>query len=293
MFGAGTAAQFDPPVDELVDCHAVSCAQRSTCNRRILAALNAINPAIADRMSRQNDLNHHLREIQVATQDRLRSFWAPTCETLLADEQPKSSAAWSAIKRFFGRTAAPVTSHRALPLLARPFSDPDAWRELLSDRWAGWQSLHDRRLSRIELHIVDVSLAGYVRACSDQGMVLGRIEEGALILQRSEGLSARTRLKLWMSAPHFRDLEGVVLRETDPGVEVIAGLVWLSRALELPGSVPASDYGCFDRDLQEDRADKRMNLLQNKLDETAKELEALKKQVDEMRRTTGGGGTRR
>ena len=53
--------------------------------------------------------------------------------------------------------------------------------------------------------------------------------------------------------PRSRDLEGVVLLEVRPGEVLVAGLVWLSRALKFDWTVPPSGYFCQDRDLEEQR----------------------------------------
>jgi len=45
----------------------------------------------------------------------------------------------------------------------------------------------------------------------------------------------------------------VVLLEVRPGKVVVAGLVWMSRAVGFPWTTPASSYFCQDRDLEERR----------------------------------------
>ena len=93
-----------------------------------------------------------------------------------------------------------------------------------------------------------------MKACSDQGMVLGRVRDGYLEFPRLDFSDLAYSVQLWMSsAPRSRDLEGVILLGVRPSEVVVAGLVWLSRAVRFDWSTPASSYFCQDRDLEERR----------------------------------------
>jgi hypothetical protein len=236
--------------EALIDCHDVDCFQRAECNRRILAALSQIKASASETRSYQSPAitARHI-EIQLARQDRLRSFLAPECQPT----SPKTSN---------GRVSSGPSEHSKRttngtwrkPIFARPIDLDDGARKWLQGRWDGWLHFHDGRSVRLWFQITDIEFEGYVKACSDQGMVMGRVtDDGVLQLPRPESLAFGSRILLWRSPPHYYDLEGIVVLEIEPRQELDSGLVWLSRALSLADFPLPTDYPCQDKEILDRR----------------------------------------
>jgi hypothetical protein len=114
------------------------------------------------------------------------------------------------------------------------------------------------RPSPVSFHIISVGgpdgLQPLVQACSDQGMVFGRLRGGYVELPRADSSAGAYSIRLWRSvAPRSRDLEGVALLDVRPGEALVAGVISLSRSIKFDWTAPPSSYFCQDRDLEEQR----------------------------------------
>jgi hypothetical protein len=159
--------------------------------------------------------------------------------------------------------------------------------KLFVGRWEGWQTLFGGKPSPVSFHIISVAENVFVKACSDRGMIFGRLtEEGYLELPRFDSVGLAYSIRLWRSsAPRSRDLEGVALLEVRPSELLVAGLVWLSRALRFDWTTPPSSYFCQDRDLEEQRRYFREEKERMKSEETWKqEFIELKGQIQHLMR---------
>jgi hypothetical protein len=223
--------------EELMDCRAVDCFQRAACNRRVLAALHALKTTFSEHRAFQSPaVTAREIAIQRERQERLRSFWAPECKPI-SSKPGASSQTWSP------------------PLFSRPIdlNDVEGRNRMLS-RWDGWVTFHNDRSVRLWFLITEMTIGGYVKACSNRGMVMGSVTEtGLLQLPWSEALGFDARILLWRSPPYYDDMEGVLLVETEPGREFDSGLVWLSRKLTRADSILPTDYPCQDKEILDRR----------------------------------------
>lgn len=265
----GSGVVRERPVDgELLDCRAVDCFQRATCNRRVLGALTRIKTTASEVPANQSpDVTHRHITAQIERQERLRTFVAPECRPpssvcgLLA---PSLASACRAVGRFLADAAArakpPASPAWPLPASAKIDLDVQEQRDWLSGQWEGWLFYDDNRAVPLWLRLARLPAlplrAGHIKACSDHGMVLGLLKGGVLELPRRESLAFGSRIRLWRGAPHHDDLEGVVLLEVEPGREIQTGLVWLSRVLTpapVWDLVLPTDYPCQDKELLDTR----------------------------------------
>ncbi len=217
---------------------------------RILAALIQIKASASETRSYQSPAitAKHI-EIQLTRQERLRTFLAPECQPT-SSKAPNGSVS-SSPSEHSKRT---TNGTWPKPIFARPIDLDAGARKWLQGRWDGWLHFHDGRSVRLWFQITDVEFEGYVKACSDQGMVMGGVtDDGVLQLPRPESLAFGSRILLWKSPPHYYDLEGVVVLEMEPGQELDSGLVWLSRALSLADFPLPSDYPCQDKEILDRR----------------------------------------
>jgi len=247
---------------ELMDCREVDCFQRAECNRRVLAALHSLKTTVSEHRAYQSPATTTKQiMIQRERQERLQSFWAPECKpTASPAERHRLSlaTAWEGFSRLFtgpSKGSAQATNHTwSPPALARPILLDEEGRTRLLARWDGWLSFHDDRSVRLWFQIIEARFGGYVKACSDQGMVMGRVtDEGVLDLPRREAFGSESRILLWRSPPYADDLEGVLIIETEPGRAFDSGLVWLSRALTRANPVLPTDYPCQDKEILDRR----------------------------------------
>ena len=89
-------------------------------------------------------------------------------------------------------------------------------------------------------------------------MVFGVLRGGFLDVPgpRSSGISYGMRL--WRGGPpRYRELEGVALLDLRPNQEMVAGLVWLTRAQKRLGSLNPAGYFCEDRELEDERTGRK------------------------------------
>jgi len=155
-----------------------------------------------------------------------------------------------------------------LPAFTREIDLDEEGIRRLKGRWDGWiHFYHARSPVPLWVQVTEVLSAplfdggvqglGYVRACTDQGLVMGRVEKtGILHLPRPEALALGSRILLWRSPPDYDDLEGVVLLEIEAGEWLERGLVWLSRALNSASSAdfaPPTDYACQSKEILDRR----------------------------------------
>ncbi|MGH7411326.1 MAG: hypothetical protein ACREJ6_09775 [Candidatus Methylomirabilis sp.] len=240
-----------------MNCNEVILKDRCACNERILLALTRSRPIVFDPTEGGNtgEANAAIA-IQQERQHRLRTFHAPICASESTPARlplaPQHTGAWldrKAIEdnlRPLGTNAIDVEAKEGDDGWVRPDT-------LLLGRWEGWQTLFGAKPSPISLHVISVDGPGpFVTACSDQGMVFARVKGGYVEFPRSDFSDLAYSIRLWRSGPpRSRDLEGVALLEVRPGKVVVAGLVWLSRAVRFDWSTPPSSYFCQDRDLEE------------------------------------------
>ena len=124
---------------------------------------------------------------------------------------------------------------------------------LLPGRWEGWQTLPDGKPTRVFFHISEIDQT-FVKACSSHGMVFGVLRGGFLEFPGPQSSGIAYTFRLWRSGPPtFRDLEGVALLELRPNEELVAGLVWLTRAQRLFSSFMPTGYHCEDLELEDQR----------------------------------------
>ena len=242
-FATGEAAQ-----DSLVNCNEVSVPERCACNHRILRALTNIKTGVLDaELISGAPATADPVAIQQEQQHRLRTFHAPDCE--------KSTPAQLPIPERH-------TTRRSLGWLIEDYAplrtqsiEAAAAETLLVGRWEGWQTLFGGKPSPVSFHVLRVGAQGFfVKACSDQGMVIARLKDGYLELPRSDSSAGAYSIRLWRSGkPNPQDLEGVALLEVRPGETLVAGLVWLSRTVRFDWTSPPSSYFCQDLDLEEHR----------------------------------------
>jgi hypothetical protein len=260
-FGTSEAAP-----DVQVNCNEVMAEDRCACNERVLLALTTMRRIVPDPNSFANvgEINTAIA-IQQEQRNRLRTFHAPGCEGPASpDNLPL--AAPHITGRPYGGWA--IDNHLK-PLRTEVIDDSNdgkliVARKLLVGRWEGWQTLFGGKPTPVSFHVISVGTpltklqaqqpGRFVKACSDQGMVFGRLRAGYMELPRADSSGAAYSVRLWKSvAPRSRDLEGVILLEVRPGEVLVAGLVSLSRAPKFDWTGPPSNYFCQDRDLEEQR----------------------------------------
>jgi hypothetical protein len=250
--------------ESLVNCNEVMLEDRCACNERILRALGQSRAVVVDPTAGGNPGETHAAiTMQQLRQQRLRTFYAPDCKNASSPERLPLSEPHTTDRRH----GSAIEKHLQ-PILTNTIdgsnhSELIVARKLLVGRWEGWQTLFGGRPSSIFFHVISVGNplplqplqpAPFVKACSDQGMVFGRLRDGYVELPRSDSSGGAYSIRLWRSsAPHSRDLEGVVLLEVRPGEVLVAGLVSLSRSVKFDWTVPPSSYFCQDRDLEEQR----------------------------------------
>ena len=283
-FGTSEAAQ-----DPLVNCNEVILEDRCACNERVLRALTQSRPMFLDPTEGGNPGEADAAiSIQQARQHRLRTFYAPACKGWSSSEllpvAEQHTGGWldretieSHLKPLGAKT---IDVH---PRDGVEYIGPDI---LLPGRWEGWQTLFGGKPSPVSFHVILVDGKGpFVKACSDQGMVFARVKDGYLELPRSDSFGLAYSIRLWRSrAPHSQDLEGIVLLEVRPGKVLVAGLVWLSRAVKLDWSTPPSSYFCQDRDLEERKKIFREAQERKREEEGTLPLIQLEKRVQQLRR---------
>jgi hypothetical protein len=268
--------------DQIVNCNEVHFEDRCGCNAAVLRALAQVKAAVPDpSQGGGTGANAHTQVvIQQERRFQLQTFIAPDCNW---HSSPASLPVPSGSSTGYG---ANVSGSRLRPIGARRLDEPD-WFDgelrpgdpvllLKFGRWEGWQSTAEGKATPIFLHVLDVRGSGsdkshYVSACSDQGLVVGRVKDGVLEFARSESPAFSYSVKLWKSGPpYYRDLEGVALLRIRPTQDVVAGLVWLSRSPKLDGMTLPARYSCQDRSIEDER-------LRNELDAIKQELEMLKR----------------
>jgi len=248
-----------------VNCNEVMAEDRCACNDRVLLALTTMRRIVPDPNAYANvaEVNTAIA-LQQEQRNRLRTFYAPGCDGPASpDNLPL--AAPHVTGRPYGGWA--IDNHLK-PLLAEAIDDSNdklnVARKLLVGRWEGWQTLFGGKPTPVSFHVISVgtpllklqaqSPGRFVKACSDQGMVFGRLRDGYMELPRADSSGSAYSIRLWKSiAPRSRDLEGVILLEVRPGEVLVAGLVSLSRAPKFDWTGPPSNYFCQDRDLEEQR----------------------------------------
>jgi len=252
-FGTSEADQ-----DSLVNCNEVMLEDRCACNERVLHALTTIRPGTPDPQESGSAVEVHAKiAIQQVRQQRLRTFFAPNCGHPSSPDQlpllePHTTS----------RIHEEVIVPNLRPVGVMNLSATDD--KLLVGRWEGWLTMFGGKATPVSYHVIVVGkpiplrppeAEPFVKACSDQGAVFGRIrEEGYLELSRIDYSGLAFSIRLWRSsAPRSRDLEGVTLLEVRPGETIVAGLIWLSRPVKFDWTTPPSSYFCQDRDLEEQR----------------------------------------
>jgi hypothetical protein len=247
---------------QVLDCHAVDCSRRATCNRNVLKALGDLNIGYQERLREGSGL-HKAIAIMQYRQELLRSFYYDEdCASAPKDgpEPSKAPGFWASVsqrwERFrsglYGGTqylgAAPPLSQ---PLYANTCGSADdcpkedvaraeETRMWLAGRWTGWQGSPDNRTRRASFNVIRVS-GRHVKACSDQGMVGGTIEpDGSLELPRVSALDADYRFKLWRMRGE-EELRGTALLAQDRGRDMVTGPVWLQKTLEAGDAAPVPD----------------------------------------------------
>lgn len=242
-----------------MNCNEVVLEDRCACNERILRALGQSRALVVDPTAGGNPGEAQAAiTMQQLRQQRLRTFYAPDCKNASSPERLPLSQPHTTDRRH----GSAIEKHLQ-PILTNTIdgsnhSELIVARKLLVGRWEGWQTLFGGRPSSISFHVISVDgpekLQPLVQACSDQGMVFGRLRGGYVELPRSDSFGGAYSIRLWRSsAPHSRDLEGVVLLEVRPGEVLVAGLVSLSRSVKFDWTAPPSSYFCQDRDLEEQR----------------------------------------
>jgi len=257
-FGTGEAAQ-----DPLVNCNEVMSEDRCACNERILRALTQDRPVFIDPTEGGNPGEARTAiAMQQLRQQRLRTFHAPDCEKASSPERLPLSESHTTDRRYGGAIENHLQPLRTDLIDSSTEATQVVARKLLVGRWEGWQTLFGGKPKPVSFHVISVGDSPphavqpgrFVKACSDQGMVFGRLRDGYVELPRSDSSGGGYSIRLWRStAPNSRDLEGVVLLEVRPGEVLVAGLVSLSRAVKFDWTSPPSSYFCQDRDLEEQR----------------------------------------
>jgi hypothetical protein len=260
-FGTSEAA-----AESQVNCNEVMAEDRCACNDRVLLALTTMRRIVPDPNSFANvgEINTTIA-IQQEQRNRLRTYYAPGCESPASPDNLPLAAPHVTGRPYGGWG---IDKHLK-PLLSEIIDDSTdgkliVARKLLVGRWEGWQTLFGGKPTPVSFHVISVgtpltklqapSPGRFVKACSDQGMVFGRIRDGYMELPRVDSSGAMYSMRFWKSiAPRSRDLEGVVLLEVRPGETLVAGLVSLSRPPKFDWTGPPSNYFCQDRDLEEQR----------------------------------------
>ena len=268
------AAVADEP---LVDCHSVTdCSHREVCNRNVRRALAEVNNT-APLSFENGSAQYTVMAIQQERQDRLRAFVAPRCQESAPPSPPQVRPGLrDRLARLFA--AGPIRESDdqfVRPAFGRPVTFENAG--LLAGRWQGWVTSRERKATRVFYDVVHVDSV-VVRACSDQGLVMGMVENDALEFPRPEALSVASRVRLWWTPPDYQQLAGVVLLELQPGQEVIDGSVWLERAVNYDGSPAPLVYACQDREIEERKRQKEIESLQDAVRSLRKEVEQLRRQ---------------
>jgi hypothetical protein len=258
VWHVGSSAAADHPV---VNCNQVEQWDRCDCNRRVLRALNDTKAATEDPTQSRNTTPRNIQDaVQEEQRHRLQTFIAKPCDR---PASPSNLPDFNERSTRFRAEKALATNLR--PLLARDIciagcdvSDVPANR-LLPGRWEGWQTLADGKAVPLFLHITaDVRATegdreGVVQVCSSNGMVFGVLHDGFLELPGPRIAGLTYAFRLWRGGPHHRDLEGVVLLDLRPKDEVVAGLVWLTRAPKFAWSLMPTAYFCEDREFEDRR----------------------------------------
>jgi hypothetical protein len=289
-FGIGDAAQ-----DQLVNCNEVDFADRCACNTAVLSALAHMRTIVLDPVNSANVTEARVQIlIQQEQQHRLRTLIAPKCDKpsdstripITDANSPRVSGKIPNDYHLRPLGALRLDETKDTPAKDTKTKDTTAKddprlrdvRTLLYGRWDGWLTLSDGKASRVFLHVIDVRKpsepagAHYVRACSDQGMVLGSVKDGVLEFMRAAPPGLTYSIRLWKSgAPPYRDLEGVAILEARPDEQLVGGLIWLTKAPNFPGAMPPSEYPCQDRAFEDEK-------LTRELDALKAELERLKRQ---------------
>jgi hypothetical protein len=290
----GSGVLESPLEGSLIDCHDVDCFQRRACNLRVRAAMSQIKSGASEVAYSRSDFTTRSQiALQVDRLDRLRTFVAPECrpEPKTPGDDPGGQTLtppcrWSLLAQACQAVSGPFREGggpRSMPpatLTSPPWflgteflggritspkggnADQDEkykrdWRTWLKGRWDGWLSLDDGRSARLWFRITGAESAGFVKACSDHGLVLGSVDDrGALTLPRLARFDLGARILVWRGAyPNYEDLEGIVLVEVEPGREIQNGHVWLSRALSQEFAPDQTDYPCQSPELLDRRKD--------------------------------------
>jgi hypothetical protein len=272
-----------------VNCNEVIQKDRCACNERVLRALTQSRPGIVDptQAGSAGEANAVLA-IQQERNHRLRTYYAPGCKDPSSPEHlpipPQHTGSWHDRETIEKYLQPPGT--QTIDPMPRPgvggYINPEV---LLVGRWEGWETLAGNRSSPISFHVIAVDGQGtFVKACSDQSLVFGRVKDGYLEFPRTDAYGVAYSVLLWRSAPpHSQDLEGVTMLEVRPGKVAVAGLVWLSRAVRFDWTSPPSSYFCQDRDLEEQRKDFLEKQENRREENEAAALMQLKKQVEELK----------
>lgn len=260
LIGIGTSEAAQDP---LVNCNEVMFEDRCACNERVLRALTQSRPIFIDPTEGGNPGEARAAiAMQQLRQQRMRTFYAPDCENPSSPERLPLSEPHTT-DRLYGKAIENHLQPLRTEIIDASLPKLRLARKLLVGRWAGWQTLFGGKPSPVSFHVISVGNpiplqqiqpAPFVKACSDQGLVFGRIKDGYVELPRSDSFGGAYSVRLWKGTPpHSGDLEGVVLLEVRPGEVLVAGLVSLSRALVFDWTAPPSSYFCQDRDLEEQR----------------------------------------
>jgi hypothetical protein len=246
--------------EPLVNCNEALFEDRCACNERLLDALAQMKRIVPDpQFAHAGEANAAI-VIQQHRQYRLLTYYAPTCWKKLSPKDLPASE-----QRKGGWLSQAAIEKHLKPLHTEDIAEKEiqSARNLLVGRWQGWQTFFDSKPTPVSLYVISVGNprplnqpqdAPFIKACSDQGSVFGRLRDGYLELPRSDAFGAVYAIRLWRSTVRrSRDLEGVVLLETRPGEVVVAGLISLSRTVKFDWTTPPSNYFCQDRDLEEER----------------------------------------
>lgn len=263
----------DAAQDSLVNCNELMLQDRCACNDRVLHALTRIQtgvtdgelvsgaPATADPISILQERQH-----------RLRTYLSPNCDRRAEALGESGRLTPERLPIPERNTTRPLGGRAIDHYFAKPSRTEDIRPgddKLLVGRWEGWLTLFGGKPAPISFHVIslgnpqplaapelDQETGAFLKVCSDQGMVFGRVRDGHLDLPRSDRFGSEYSIRLWRSGrPRSRDLEGVALLEVRPGQTMVAGLVWLERAFKFDWTTPPSSYFCQDRDLEEQRKD--------------------------------------
>ena len=171
-----------------------STAVRSTASREpratgaFFSALNDIRPTYSQGETGLEKEHNDRVTIQRERQERLRRFVAPECRSIGSAQTEYLplglSAVYDAIDGWARRLSQP-SKHAAriedwsVPKLGREIKLDAEGSKRLKGRWDGWTFFyHTRASTPIWLVITEAggrTGSGYVRACSDHGLVMGKV----------------------------------------------------------------------------------------------------------------------